>query len=576
MRPSIRRVIGATGVAALAATLAACGGGSSDDSGGGKKGGTLILRNFGPMEHLDPQRNYVGATISFINRTMVQTLTTYPPKTGKASGHVVPDAATDTGTASDNNKTWKFTLRKGLKWQDGKPVTCKDYKYGASRTFAVDQITDGPQYQVLWLDIPKNSDGSSKYAGPYKGAGQKYYDKAVTCDGRTITYHLSSPHSDFNQAVTYPAFSAVRKDKDTGTKYDFTPFSDGPYKLQGKWDKDTGGMLVRNKQWSSKADGGLRKAYPDKIKVEIGDSLDTIAQAIISDSGDGKSTVSYSRIPPSKIAATQSNPRVKERTVTDVAPYTDYLWFNLRKKSMKNKLVREAIATAFNRKAYATALGGKFAMKPANGGIINPTLAKGFEKFDPFDAGATGNIPRAKKLLAKAGVKTPYPITYTYRGSPQQDKASASIQEQLGKAGFKVKLKKVPNSADYYTKISTDSFDSDVDFGWTSWGADWQSGSTVVPTLYTSGQLQGHQRAQNYSAFKDPAFDKKVQENYKTKDPEQAEKNWTKLDQEVIKKAVYYPIGYNTFTYTYGSNVKNFVFNRAMGACVDLAVVAVK
>lgn len=580
MRPTIRKTVAGAGAAALVLTLAACGGGGGDSGGGesggkAQKGGTLILRNFATFEHLDPQRTYVGAALSFINRTFSQTLTTFPAKEGAlGADELIGDAATDTGKASDDLKTWSFTLRDGLKWQDGKEVTCEDFKYGASRTFATDQITGGPNYQIQWLDIPTAKDGTSVYKGPYKGTGQAAYDKAVTCDGKTITYKLNSPHADFNMAVNMGAFSAFRKDKDEGAKSDFKPFSNGPYKLQGTWNKDKGGILVRNDQWDPKADGGLRKAYPDKIDVRLGDKTETISQAMISDSGDAKDTVSYSRVAPSMVSTAQSSANAKKRLVTDVAPYTDYVFFNLTK--MKNAKVREAVATAFDKQAYATTSGGKTAMEPADGGVINPTLPDAYAKFDPFDAGAKGDPAKAKQLLQEAGVETPYPLTYTYRGSATQDKVSAGIQEALKKAGFEIKLKKVPESSDYYAKIQDPKFLADVDFGWTSWGADWPSASTVVPALYTGQQVEKVSRGQNYSGFKDADYDKRVKENYSTADPKAAEKKWNELDQEVIEKTVVYPVGYNTFTYLYGSNVKGFVFNQAMGACVDLAVVSVK
>ena len=72
------------------------------------------------------------------------------------------DLATDTGTASNGAKTWKFTLKDGVKWQDGKAITCEDFKYGASRVFATDVITGGPNYILSYLDVP---DGQGRSPG---------------------------------------------------------------------------------------------------------------------------------------------------------------------------------------------------------------------------------------------------------------------------------------------------------------------------------------------------------------------------------------------------------------------------
>lgn len=585
MRPTMKRTAVGAGLVVAAVTLAACSGGGGGSSSGGSddtphKGGTLILRNFGEFEHLDPQRTYVGADIGFINRVFAQTLTAFPAKAGNASNELIPDAATDTGTPSDGAKTWSFTLRDGLRWQDGKKVTCEDFKYGISRTFAVDVITGGPNYSIQWLDIPTNKDGSSKYPGPYKAtdAQQKLYDKAVVCNGNKITFHLNSPHGDFNQTVYMPAFAAARKDKDTGAKYNMAPFSDGPYMIQGTFDQSKGGTLVRNPHWQgAKADGGLRKAYPDKIEVRIGDQPQTISQALISDTGDAKNTLTFNRIDPSMDAQARSNANSKDRVVTVTAPYTDYMVFNLTSPRMKNKLVRQAIAVGFDKQAYATASGGKDYMKPADGGVINPTLPQAYAKFNPFGTPPQGDPAKAKQLLKQAGVKIPYPITYTYRGSPTQDKVSAGIQDALGKAGFKVKLKKVPDSAPYYTKTQDPNFLKDVDMIWESWGADWPSGSTVVPALYTSQQVGKTSRGQNYGAYINKDLDKKVKETYAITDNEKAQKAWNKLDQQVIKDLAVWPVGYNTFTYIQGSNIRGLIYNQAEGGCApDLATVAVQ
>ena len=54
------------------------------------------------------------------------------------------------------------------KWQDGQKVTCDDVKYGISRTFATDVISNGPTYILSFLDVPTDADGSPAYKGPYK------------------------------------------------------------------------------------------------------------------------------------------------------------------------------------------------------------------------------------------------------------------------------------------------------------------------------------------------------------------------------------------------------------------------
>ena len=230
-----RRVaIGAMGVV-LALTATACssskkGGGGGDNNKTGsasntkaannKAGGTLYYLTKRNVEHLDPQRMYIGRDLTDASRLFYRTLTQE-----KADNTLVPDLATTTGTASDSNRTWAFTLKSGPKWQDGTPITCEDVKYGVSRTFAVNTLTGGPNYALQFLDIGTDKNGSL-YSGPYTKKNQALFDKAVVCTGNTITFHLKKPVGDFNYTVSgaLAAFAPFKasQDKD-GEKSNHAP-----------------------------------------------------------------------------------------------------------------------------------------------------------------------------------------------------------------------------------------------------------------------------------------------------------------------------------------------------------------
>jgi len=181
---------------------------------------------------------------------------------------LVPDLATTIGTASDGAKTWTWTLKSGVKWQDGSAVTCADVKYGISRAFAQDIITDGPSYAIQDLDIPVDSSGNSMYLGPYKKTGQALFDKAVTCSGNTLTMHLNKPVGDFNYFGSYPAMSPVKQSADTGANYDSMPMATGPYKI-ASYTIGTSLQLVRNSNWDASTDG-IRNNFPDTITLRFG------------------------------------------------------------------------------------------------------------------------------------------------------------------------------------------------------------------------------------------------------------------------------------------------------------------
>ena len=67
------------------------------------------------------------------------------PKTLKA----VPGAAAAAPKVSSDGLKYTFTLRDGLKFSDGTPVTAKDFAYGYART--CDPATEGQYSYVLYI-----------------------------------------------------------------------------------------------------------------------------------------------------------------------------------------------------------------------------------------------------------------------------------------------------------------------------------------------------------------------------------------------------------------------------------------
>ena len=581
MKRTDKRVaaVALSGVVAL--TAAACGGGgatSSNTASGGasaaaQKGGTLYYLTKRAAEHLDPQRTYIGRDIANEARMVYRTLTTFPVATGKDASKLVADLATDTGTPSDGGKTWKFTLKDGVKWQDGKAITCEDFKYGVSRTFAVDVITGGPNYAIQFLDIPKDSKGGSAYKGPYANdaKGQALFDKAVTCAGNSITFHLSKPVGDFNYTVTMPAFAPYRKDQDKGDKSNYSIFSSGPYMLQGTWTKNKGGTFVRNPQWDAKTDT-VRKANPDTIIFTEGLTDEVIAQRMISDQGNDKFAVTDRRVPPSFQPQILANPQMKSRSENVDAPYVDYLVPNFKK--MTNPLVRQALAVSTDKTGYVTALGGSTAGRPSQT-MISPSVL-GYKDFNAFNAPDNGDAAKAKQLLTQAKVKMPYPITFTYSGgTPTSEKYAAALKAGWEKAGFAVTLNELTDT--YYDVIQNPANSLKYDVTWGGWGADWPSASTVIPPLFDSRvNLSSASNGQDYGYYDNADFNKKIDEAYATTDLNKQAAMWGDLDESLAKDVGYIPLAYEKFFLMWGSGIKGWIDNPSVSDYPDLGTIGVK
>jgi len=568
---------------AIAATgalmsLAACGGGttggsnssdSSDNaSSGGTKGGTLQYLTQRPTEHLDPQRVYIGRDITNLNRLAYRGLVSYPITTDTTKGTTPePDLATDTGTASNDSKTWKFTLKDGVKWQDGSEITCADLKYGVSRSFATDVITGGPNYILGYLDVPKGKDGLPLYNGPYKNAHQADFDKAVTCDGKTITYNFNKPFPDFPLAIaSLLSFDPYKKSQDQGDKSNYAVFSDGPYKLQGKWDTAKGGTFVRNDQWDQATDD-IRKALPDKITFTQGLSNEVIAARLIADSGADQQAVTDRVVPPASYS--QITGPVKDRSVLVNSPYVDYLLPNFNK--LKNPKVREALKLATNSQAERNAEGGEKAAKPAES-IVNPSVI-GYQANSAFDFSETGDIAAAKKMLQESGEKLPYPIKYTYSGgTPTTDNAASALANTWEKAGFKVTLD--PLTDTYYDIIQKPTADGDV--FWGGWGADWPSISTVIPPLFDSRiNLTANSNGQDYGNYRSDKVNKMIDEAAAMSDVQDQAKKYAEIDAQLGKDVAYIPTEVTQFYLLYGSKVTGYINTPASNGYPDLGAIGV-
>jgi peptide/nickel transport system substrate-binding protein len=473
-------------VVSLALVLTACGGSSSDGASAGTKGGTLtFLTEAEQFAHLDPQRNYTGEDLAFASGYLNRTLTQYTLSAdNNEASKLVADLATDTGTTPDGGKTWEFTIKDGVKWEDGQAVTCEDVKYGVSRTFATDIITDGPSYAITLLDIAKDADGNSIYKGPYveDATGQAAYDAAVVCEGSKITFKLAAPAADFNYTVTLSAFAPVRKDADTGEKYDDKVLSNGPYKIESYVKKDKL-VLVRNENWDPATDS-FRTALPDRIEYNFAVPSAVITERLMADAGNDVYAISPDSVDPAKLASIFSDAKYEKRRWNELDPYVRFFFINTKK--VPNEKHRQAILAAVNREELRKIAGGDYAGEYADG-AIKPNIGIDYAPTGLWDSllgeavPATGNVELAKKLIADSGEEFPNPLVIDYPKTEVNDKAVASLVAALGEAGITA----TPNGLEpggYYPIV----MDPAKQGGMTSagWAPDWLNASTVIPELF--------------------------------------------------------------------------------------------
>jgi peptide/nickel transport system substrate-binding protein len=573
-----KKPFAALAAAALAVSLAACGGGddepSNNNNAEGAKGGTAVFYNgVRNTEHWDPQRMYIGRDLNNSGRLFYRSLVAYPASNDPEKGTTpVADLATDTGTTDDGGMSWSFTVRDDVKWEDGKAITCEDFKYGASRNFATDVIIGGPSnYLFTYLDIPTGKDGLPAYKGPYKKTGQDLFDKAVTCDGQTITYHMKKAWPDFPQSIASLRYlDPYRQDLDKGEANNFVVISNGPYKLEGKWTEGTGGTFVRNENWDESTDP-IRKALPEKWEFREGDTEEVIYEQMLSDSGDAQYGVTERRMPPTFYGRI---PEAGDKYTQVESPFVDYVLPNFKSPVFKDKACREALALATDKAAWIKAGGGDKAFTPAYS-LVNPSVPGYTENPSFADIPDEGDLDGAKAKLAECSAPKPVKIQFTYSGgTPTSDNQAAALKEAWDKAGFKTELD--PQTDTYYSVVQKPGASFDVT--WAGWGADWPSIGTVIPPLFDSRiNLTPESNQNDYGQYKGgPEVDKMIDDAYAETDLDAAAGKWADVDAKLGEDVAYIPLEITIFNFLHGSKVTGYSNNVATNGYADLATIGVE
>ncbi|MEV4808881.1 ABC transporter substrate-binding protein [Micromonospora avicenniae] len=531
------------GVLALAAVLALAGCNANPDattdSGGSttatQKGGTLTILNAAGDIVFDPAKsqNLAVTTLGLVLRR----LTTWDVQPGKPA-QVVPDLATDTGKTSDGGKTWTFTLKDGLKYADGNPITTADIKYGLERSFAP-ELSGGLGYHKSLLV------GGAEYKGPYSGAELASIE---TPDTRTIVFHLKTAYGDWPWIASMPAFAPVPKAKDDPKKYAQNPVASGPYQV-ASYQQGVAVKLTRNPNWDAATDP-VRGGGPDEVIFQLGQDETVQAQRLIADSGADRSAFGAGFVPPAQLVQVQQNAAAKQRLVTSDAGALAYLAINTQRGPLKDVKVRQAIQYAVDKRAYQVASGGAIGGELATT-LITPGIA-GRADYDLYPAEPSGDVAKAKQLLAEAG-QTNLSLTLLSENDQPSLAKSQSIQQGLQRAGITVTIKPVDETA-WTAEITGDRGDYDLTLA--SWQPDFPSANGNIQPLFASSQIGGG--GYNSARYSQPEVDKLIDQATAETDPAKAQALWAQVDKRIMQDAPVVPLVYTRHSFLHGSLVQNF------------------
>lgn len=145
---------------------------------------------------------------------------------------IVPDLAVELPEGvlnEDDTVTYTYTLKDGLVWSDGQPLTAKDFEFAWKRAASADLGADyGYMFEVI------------------KGYGEELAVKAL--DDKTLEVTINNVIPYWNELLAFPTYFPVREDVVANEAWATDPstyIGNGPYTMTG-WEHDSVITLTKN------------------------------------------------------------------------------------------------------------------------------------------------------------------------------------------------------------------------------------------------------------------------------------------------------------------------------------------
>lgn len=320
-----KKVLTLAGVVALTAmSLAACG--NNDKN---KASGDLNVTLKANPVTLDPAKTIETPSESMQIQSFEGLL-----KYDKNNKVVLGEAASQPKVTNDG-KTWTFTLKKGLKWSNGDPVTAQDYvasmRHWAdpkTKSQAADRVADLENYEQV-----------SKGQAPTSALGVKVLGKdkvQFTFSKKLPTVNVRNNFASNLKPVNHRVLSKE------GSKYGSTSDKavyNGPYKVVN-WTggSDDNWSYVKNNQYY-----GKKNVHMNKVNVQVTKDNNT-AQNLFKSGKVQETSVTSDYV--------KGNKNNKELHTSLMATQY-YLYFNGKNDLTKNENFRQAVNYAFDNNQLA-------------------------------------------------------------------------------------------------------------------------------------------------------------------------------------------------------------------------------
>lgn len=491
----------------------------------------MILRrgNDGEPESLDPHR--VGSHWeNSIMGDLFLALTTEDAK-----GDPIPGAA-ERWTTSPDGLTWTFTLRPGLQWSDGEPLTASDFEFGFRRL--LDPKT-AARYAFIQYVI-KNAEKANAGKAPLDQVGVR------ALDDRTLEITLEKPTPFLPGLLThYTAYPipahAVRKYGDDWIKPGVM-VSNGAYTLTA-WVPHDHIALSKNPKFYDAANVAIDTVH--FIPIEVESTAFARFRAGEIDAFLGKYGFPINDMP----IINRDYPG-QAHIVPQLA--IDYIIGNTRKPPFDDARARRAVSLCLDREVIAEkvvkagAVPAYSFVPPGTAGYHNAA------QLDFKDWPMDKKRAEARRLLAEAGYTDRKPLEFEFRtmALPSTRRTIIAASQLLKECGIVTHIF-LSETKIYYTNLQM----FDFTMGVAAWGADYNDPLTF---LYLLDSRAG---PYNYQGYTNPAYDRLMDEAQTTLDLDVRAGILAKAEQLALDESGVIPLTISSYRELVAPHLKGYAEN---------------
>jgi ABC-type transport system substrate-binding protein len=463
---------------------------------------------------LDPQRDYFFDSWAVFRCCLLRTLLSHNGRpTEEGGAELRPDLASALPQVSADALSWTFTIRPGVHY--GPPFQDTEI-VAADFVRALEREAD-PAVEAASL-------GYAFYYSVIEGFGDYAAGRADSISGlevpepHTLIVRLTEPTGDLGNRFSLPATAPIPEGAADGHEKDYGRFvvSSGPYMLEGSERLDFSAApddqepaagytpersitLVRNPSWNRSTDA-LRPAYPDRIEVSLGGTMEEWAPKV----DEGTLDMQLFPGPPpqtplDQIQAYQEDPERRSQLFVNRRDFIRYIPMNLAVPPFDDVHVRRAVNYAIDKTALRDLRGGEVSGAITGHIALNSLENNLLVDYDPYRTdGHRGNLAKAKEEMRqskydrdKDGIcdvpacRDIYTPTFPPIATTPWDRMARSIRSDLAAIGIELDLQE---REDVFAEILDPTRKVPISIG-PAWGKDYVNASNFFLPLFAQASL---------------------------------------------------------------------------------------